>query len=714
MKNIFGETKSHVQQPNRNVFDLSFQSNLSMKIGGLYPVFCKETLPGDSFQIDAAFALKLAPMYFPIQTRLKAYLHFYYVRTRNLWSDWMDYIGKTNTNILTPPYIHKNFSHPFFSTGGIADYLGVPTTFSGNYGTTSPTFAANGTFLCTSSPSKKLNTFAYNSSILLSSAAPVPNNLLSDFIAVAPLPSGYVAGRSCSIFTVTSTIGNSIYLNNQVGVSAGSKAFYIWQANMQKGDAIYRGSFTSTVTISGSTVTCPLDNNTINNINQLNPSDRQPVYLMAIKSDTTLTTYFGTSSYYALSTPMVGTIDITRDNSFNPFGVVTDAQTPSIPLSALPFRAYEQIYNAYYRNVQVDPLIDSSGKPVYNRFILDTAGGKDTYNYEIHNRNWELDFLTSAVPSPQQGTAPLVGLTSNIDGSVIKATADGTTYDFTSIMDNDGVNVTAVKPINPDTPADVVNRLNQTILSGISINDLRNVNSFQRWLETNIRRGLRYKDQIMSHFGVDVKYDELNMPQFIGGCVQDVSINQISSTTQNDQVLLGEYAGQGSVVGSQKNVIHHYCDEHGFIMGILSVVPVPNYSQLLSKYLVKSDPFDYFFPEFGKISMQPITYTEVCPVQTYKSGQSLTSTFGYQRPWYDYLASVDEVHGCMRSSLRDYLMNRIFDVRPELSKSFITITPDQVNNVFNDTSDNDKIFGQVYFDVKAKRPIPRFGIPSLE
>ena len=130
------------------------------------------------------------------------------------------------------------------------------------------------------------------------------------------------------------------------------------------------------------------------------------------------------------------------------------------------------------------------------------------------------------------------------------------------------------------------------------------------------------------------------------------------------------------MVGSQKNVIHHYCDEHGFIMGILSVVPVPNYSQLLSKYLLKSDPFDYFFPEFGKISMQPITYTEVCPVQTYKSGQSLTSTFGYQRPWYDYLASVDEVHGCMRSSLRDYLMNRIFDVRPELSKSFITITPE--------------------------------------
>ena len=219
----------------------------------------------------------------------------------------------------------------------------------------------------------------------------------SDFIAVAPLPYGFVAGRSCSIFTVTSTIGTTIYLNNQVGVSAGSKAFYIWQANMQKGDAIYRGSFTSTVTVSGGTVTCPLDNNTINNINQLNPSDRQPVYLMAIKTDTTLTTYFGTSSYFALSTPMVGTVDITRDNSFNPFGIVTDEQTPSIPLSALPFRAYEQIYNAYYRNVQVDPLIDSSGNPVYNRFILDTAGGKDKFNYEIHYRNWELDFLTSAV-----------------------------------------------------------------------------------------------------------------------------------------------------------------------------------------------------------------------------------------------------------------------------------------------------------------------------
>ncbi len=80
-----------------------------------------------------------------------------------------------------------------------------------------------------------------------------------------------------------------------------------------------------------------------------------------------------------------------------------------------------------------------------------------------------------------------------------------------------------------------------------------------------------------------------------------------------------------------------------------------------------------------------------------------------------YLASVDEVHGEFRKSMRDYLMNRTFDTKPELSESFLLVDPKQLNEVFAVTSQNDdKIMGQIYFDCKVKRPIPLFGIPRLE
>ena len=91
--NVFTDSQKHVNTPNRNTFDLSFQNNLTMDFGKLYPVFSKEVLPGDSFHIDPTFGLKFAPMVFPTQTRMTARLHFFYVRNRNLWKDWPDFIG---------------------------------------------------------------------------------------------------------------------------------------------------------------------------------------------------------------------------------------------------------------------------------------------------------------------------------------------------------------------------------------------------------------------------------------------------------------------------------------------------------------------------------------------------------------------------------------------------------------------------------------------
>lgn len=129
MKNIFSQTKEYVQQPNRNVFDLSFQNNGTYNFGTLYPVFCKEVIPGDSFQIDTQFALRFLPMAFPIQTRMRANLHFFYVRNRNLWDDWKKFIGHTHDTEF--PYLDG--SQDSIKTGGLGDYFGIPTTLVGNY-----------------------------------------------------------------------------------------------------------------------------------------------------------------------------------------------------------------------------------------------------------------------------------------------------------------------------------------------------------------------------------------------------------------------------------------------------------------------------------------------------------------------------------------------------------------------------------------------------
>lgn len=152
-------------------------------------------------------------------------------------------------------------------------------------------------------------------------------------------------------------------------------------------------------------------------------------------------------------------------------------------------------------------------------------------------------------------------------------------------------------------------------------------------------------------------------------------------------------------------------------MAILCVTPEPAYSQLMPKMFFKSNPLDYYFPEFSQLGMQPIPYREVAPLQTIfnnVTGQSLSDTFGYQRPNYDMVSSVNEVHGEFRSTLRDFLINRRFTDRPELGTEFLEIDPDEVNDIFAyQDADADTILGQVVFKISMKRPLPRVVIPQL-
>ena len=91
----------------------------------------------------------------------------------------------------------------------------------------------------------------------------------------------------------------------------------------------------------------------------------------------------------------------------------------------------------------------------------------------------------------------------------------------------------------------------------------------------------------------------------------------------------------------------------------------------------------------------------------------MTETFGYNRPWYEYVQKYDSAHGLFRTNLSNFLMHRVFNEKPQLSKSFLIIDPSQVTDVFavtqadDGTELTDKVYGQIYFDCQVKLPISR-------
>lgn len=782
MSNVFTSLKDYVDKPKRNTFDLSYQNNLTLKFGRLYPVFCKEVIPGDSFRINPTFALRFMPLVFPVQTRMQANLHFFYVRNRNLWKDWPDFIGRTKSN-LVPPYLAPSVAKRVCQTKGLGDYFGLPTTIVGKYGSLRSYGESQLTYVYGPDGHQTYANYAIAGSYDLSvertkRAIGVSNvegerfGIFTPSINALPLiddeghsylkMSMSQVGTDCfdqeltalhfavywrvgDDYKLIADSGNYLVFDNKIESAAYEEVISsMLSSDMPIGVGFnYLGGDYSdahiVVDMAYNDLLHPTDTSYFDfqscNLFDLVTLAREKfgnldyrICLYSLYGAGYADTIFHGSNL--LSPPFGGQpseliVDLDYDGvsdiadvgaSLNPYA------TGDIHVSALPFRAYESIYNAFYRNQFNDPFT-INGVVEYNKFITNSDGGEDSTPYDFFNRNWEMDFLTSAKQSPVDGDiTPLVGVSG--DGKFTFKNADDTTYTVTPVVGEDGHTLTGIQSVegSPENNSGV-RRLTDLISVGISINDFRNVNALQRWLETNLRRGYRYKDQIMSHFGVDVRYDELDMPEFIGGMSEPVLVNQVNQTVDatdspsglgDFSKVLGSFAGQASVIASSNHSVEKYCDEHGFIIGILSISPVPNYSQLLPKMFVKDSVLDYYFPEFGHIGNQPIPYREVVPLQSYAAGDPLTDVFGYQRAWYDYLASVDEVHGDFRTSLDGFLINRIFDVRPQLGKSFIEVDSDSMSDPFAVTGDDDKILGQLYFNVTAQRPIPKFGIPRLE
>lgn len=753
MANIFRKKDSYIDRVNRSTFDLSFVNNLTMKFGAITPVCLLPASFGDSFQINARFNLQLLPTVFPIQTQLYVRLHFVYVRTRTLWEDWMSFFGGDES--VTPPWMdptaedtlqgHAQFNiADDLQTGTLADYLGVPTTITGSYGRE---YESNKVAY----DQLKGVTFSNNISSKPSIAHPVfPASQIIGSLddSLAAFYNRQKDKPLSQIFVTNSWAGPSVgYQSNYFGVP------YVWNVDQVGIDTIvfriptkwfldikspfWVGFYDATGTIvadfsySDFTVDAIQGEYYVVSIPKSTLAGAvQMIFwvdVRKIKTDYVRTTRVSYTSGSSSTSGNLYDIDIlnyfyytvssaewTKPEAANcPFYTASSDAFPSIPLSALPFRAYESYYNAFGRDIRNNPFI-VDGKPEYNKYVPSIKGGRDTYKYQLHYANWEPDAYTTALQSPQAGIAPLVGITSL--GEATFRDAAGTEYHAQLETAEDGDTVTGFQVKSSNAPADVVRNLIGMATSGISISDFRNVNSLQRFLEIRVRQSPRYKNLVKGLFDVNLDYDELMMPEFLGGISDTIPVYKVTQTTPTEGNPLGSFAGQGSLQSGMRHVIRKYCPEDGYILGVMSVVPAANYSQLLAPHFTRMSLLDWHFPQFNNISYQPMLYKHLCPYQAYAvNPQNINNVFGYQRAYWDLISSFDEVHGEFRGSMRNFLINRVFDKAPELSKDFLLVNPDHVNDVFAMTAENgDKILGSIAFDITKKTTIPRNSIPHIE
>lgn len=740
-KNVFDQIGDIRNNINRNNFDWSKTNNFTTALGRITPVYCELCPPNSSLKIKPQFGLRFMPMMFPVQTNMKAYLSFYRVPLRTLWKDYKDWISSPNDieSTLEPPYIDAKSSkygvNTMFGISGLADYLNIPNTISmdslpldgvrfGDMDALGGSLVAGG-----AGNGFRLHTETYN----VPSGSSSHSNVLPVTIT-APITG--VETDTYSSYRVSFTLKGSnapkIYeglKNNEYSIDlicVLASSFSASQSYDLYGSIRYVG--------------CSYDESS--NIVEL-------LYDAVVPNSREVA---GRVFYFCLMAPSVsdiwgktasGAMSGTKDMSFIPYdsSELTSTNSPywtsekpgvqnMIKLSAYPFRAYESIYNAYMRNIKNNPF-KINGKTVYNTWIPTDEGGPDDTDYKLHYANWASDMFTTAVPSPQQGQAPLVGITTysrqvtlengHVETQLGTAIVDedGKKYDITFESNGEELKDVRYRELDQSTPVQQVNNLYDLVTSGISINDFRNVNAYQRYLELNQMRGYSYKEIIDGRFDVNVKYCDLLMPEYLGGCTRDIQMNAITQTVEtNDsgtyQGALGSQAGNATLFASSED-ISVFCDEESIVIGVLSVVPMPVYTQVLPKHFLYRDRLDSFNPEFDHIGFQPITNKEIAPIQTWLADPTkMNDVFGYQRPWYEYCQKLDTASGLFKTQLRNFLINRIFKNTPSLNSAFTTVDPSEVNDVFSVTETTDKILGQIYFDVVAKLPISRVSVPKLE
>lgn len=365
-------------------------------------------------------------------------------------------------------------------------------------------------------------------------------------------------------------------------------------------------------------------------------------------------------------------------------------------VSALPFRAYQLIFNEYYRDQNLSAPVDikkSDSVTVTERGLLTT----------LRKRAWEKDYFTSALPWTQRGAEvqmpnePIYKDNSLVYRSDTDTLAGGGTLASAS----DG-------GLSHSVHGDV--RIENIDGIDVTINELRTAARLQAWLERNALGGSRYIESIFAHFGVKVPDYRVQRPEYLGGGKTPIIVSEVLNTSSTATEPQGNMAGHGIGVG-KSNSFRKSFTEHGYIIGIMSVLPRSAYQDGIPRMFKKFDNLDYYFPEFANLGEQAIRNDEI--YYGPGSGEAINgATWGYQSRYAEYKWQPDTVHGDFKTTMSYWHMGRIFSSLPPLNNSFIEC--DATHRIFAVTDTSvDKLYVQLYNNVKAIRPMPVFGTPGI-
>lgn len=578
-KNVFNRNVSQLDSIPRSLQRLEHRHTFDAGYGMIIPNFSEILYPNETLRLRTTNFLRSIPMKTPQLSRVRIFQRYVAVPLRILWQPWEDYINSMNPveQIPTEPYI-CNFNTVKNSTCRIED----GSIVTGSIGETSSLSAL--------------------ASILPYSGGPAWSDVSTVSLGPDITSSASVVYRSRGL---TSTYNGSGSISRRpalAGDSRGSSMLAGYQFFPHElGD--YLNAPLYSMSISSQDVTSRFSAFKFGAYQlAYNFFYRRPNVEERVDDYYEMFHDYG-DSYFPEYKPFYAIYRRNPDTSspeivplFSRY-LDVQASNPSISRSALfsyqskvAFGGFSGDYSTSTDSTAValtswrncEKFILRSGANMNLQAKVLDADGDVTYHdsyislTRMRYAPWMLDRFTSANPWPQRGSEAQIGV-SGLGHVVLRSDPNNThlvvTPPISAGYHEHGISI-------DNATGNVISLYSELIVRPgelyVSPANFRFAMQLQHAKEKSGMTDGRYKSYMSMFFGSRLHSNQIDYPQFIGGFVQDLNVNEVEQTSESASTPLGTLAGRG-VSARKGSSISFHATEHTVILGLFHIMPDAEY-----------------------------------------------------------------------------------------------------------------------------------------
>ncbi len=419
--------------------------------------------------------------------------------------------------------------------------------------------------------------------------------------------------------------------------------------------------------------------------------------------------------------------------------LLNGSTTPNLNtnINALPFMAYQTIYNEWFRdqNLQQPIAVSSS--------LSGNSISSNKESFMIQKVSKYHDYFTSCTLAPQKGPSVTTGLSGSAD-VVLGQSHDMTRGNINTLLFGTmegGLVDTQIHPLVAGTRTSndaavaidtntistygntTVNRSNLvadlSTATAITINELRIAFQLQKFFE-KLTNGSRYREILNSLYGVTIPDSTVQVPEYLGGKHVPLNITQVMQSSQTvENSPQGNIAGQSFTLDTNVDNIVFSSYEHGYILGLMTIRCEHLYAYGTSRIFNKVEYTDYYQPLFANLGNMPVYNSEI-----YEVGDELTlsnedkAVFGYNEAWADYRFIPSRISGDLSPDIAKGLdvwhFADLYAETPTLSLNWMLEGPENIDRTITVSSlVADQFIVDFYAETYATRPMPVVSIPGL-